>query len=123
MAVLFILCLGDKNMTTVNYNIRLDKELRDQAFSVLDSYGLPPSQAIKIFLKQIAKTNSIPLSFDYAQIPQNPQNDQIEQNELIPNEETRQAMFQSREDYLNGKLTRYKTADDAMKAMEEIACG
>ncbi len=56
-------------MATVNYNIRIDKELRDQAFAVLDRYGLPPSQAVKIFLNQIARTNSIPLSFDYEQQP------------------------------------------------------
>ncbi len=56
-------------MTTVNYNIRIDKELRDQAFAVLDRYGLPPSQAVKIFLNQIARTNRIPLSFDYEQQP------------------------------------------------------
>ena len=52
-------------MTTTNYNIRLDQELKDKAFSVLESYGLTPSQAIKLFLHQVAETNSIPLSFDY----------------------------------------------------------
>ncbi len=54
-------------MSAVSYNIRLDKELRDEAFSVLDSYGLSPSQAFKLFLKQVAKTKAVPLSFDYQQ--------------------------------------------------------
>lgn len=52
-------------MTTTNYNIRLEKELRDKAFAVLESYGLTPSQAIKLFLTQVAQTNAVPLSFEY----------------------------------------------------------
>lgn len=52
-------------MTTSNYNIRLDQELKERAFSVLESYGLTPSQAIKLFLNQVAETNTVPLSFDY----------------------------------------------------------
>ena len=56
-------------MTTTNYNIRLDQELRDRAFSVFESYGLTPSQAIKLFLNQVAETNTVPLSFDYQATP------------------------------------------------------
>ena len=56
-------------MTTTNYNIRLDQELKERAFSVLESYGLTPSQAIKLFLNQVAETNTVPLSFDYQAMP------------------------------------------------------
>ena len=52
-------------MTTTNYNVRLDQDLKDRAFSVIESYGLTPSQAIRLFLNQIADTNEVPLSFDY----------------------------------------------------------
>lgn len=52
-------------MTTTNYNIRLDQDLRERAFSVFESYGLTPSQAIKLFLNQVAETNAVPLAFDY----------------------------------------------------------
>lgn len=52
-------------MTTTNYNVRLDKDLKDRAFSVFESYGLTPSQAIRLFLNQVADTNTVPLSFDY----------------------------------------------------------
>lgn len=58
-------------MSTTNYNIRLDQELKEKAFSVFESYGLTPSQAIKLFLTQVAETNSIPLSFDYHSKPSN----------------------------------------------------
>ena len=52
-------------MTTINYNIRIEKELKDSAFSVFEGYGLTPSQAIKLFLTQVAQTNTVPLSFEY----------------------------------------------------------
>lgn len=52
-------------MTTTNFNLRLDKELRDRSFSVFERYGLSASQALKLFLNQVAETNAIPLSFDY----------------------------------------------------------
>lgn len=58
-------------MSTTNYNIRLDQELRDHAFAVFESYGLTPSQAIKLFLTQVAETNTVPLSFDYHSKPVN----------------------------------------------------
>ena len=54
-------------MTTTNYNIRLDQDLKDRSFSVLESYGLTPSQAIRLFFNQVADTNAVPLSFDYQQ--------------------------------------------------------
>lgn len=52
-------------MATTNYNIRLDETLKNQAFSVIESYGLTPAQAIKLFLHQVAETGCIPLDFSY----------------------------------------------------------
>ena len=52
-------------MPTTNYNIRLDEALKDRAFSVIESYGLTPAQAIKLFLHQVAETGCIPLDFSY----------------------------------------------------------
>ena len=52
-------------MASSNFNMRLDDELRNRAFPVLESYGLSPSQAIKLFLTQVAETHTVPLSFDY----------------------------------------------------------
>ena len=53
-------------MTTTNFNLRLEQDLRDRAFPVFERYGLSASQAFKLFLTQVAETNKIPLSFDYA---------------------------------------------------------
>ncbi len=92
-------------MATTNYNLRLDKELKDNAFSVFDSYGLTPSQAIKLFLNQVAKTQVIPLSFDWKQA-------------RIPNAETERAILEAREELKTVK--RYHTVDEVMNAIKEI---
>lgn len=65
-----------------SYTFRLDNELKTQAFSVFKSYGVNPAQAIKMFLRQVVETNSIPVKLDYQ-----------------PNAETLAAM----EDALQGK--------------------
>ena len=67
-------------MTTTNYNIRLDQELKDSAFAVFESYGLTPSQAIKLFLTQVAQTNQVPLSFEYQKVAA------VSQDKLLVNE-------------------------------------
>lgn len=53
-------------MATTNFNIRLDTDLRDKAFPVFENYGLSAASAFKLFLRQVAETKTIPLSFDYA---------------------------------------------------------
>ena len=91
-------------MTSVNYNIRIEKELRDEAFAVLDSYGLPPSQAFRLFLKQIAGTGVVPLSFDYAPKP----------IDYEKNPDTMQAIADAR----SGNMSRYQNVDELMTAIE-----
>ncbi len=49
----------------VNFNLRLDKQLRDEANAVLAGYGMTTAQAIRLFLTNIAHTKTIPLSFEY----------------------------------------------------------
>lgn len=68
-------------MTSVTYNIRLDEGLKNEAFSVIQSFGMTPAQAIKLFLKQTAQTKSIPLNFDYE-----------------PNATTKQALDEAKQD-------------------------
>ena len=52
-------------MANILYNFRIDQDLKDRAFSVFESYGLTPAQAIKLFLNQVADTQTVPLSFNY----------------------------------------------------------
>lgn len=95
-------------MAAVSYNMRIDQELRDKAFPVLDSYGLTPSQAFKLFLKQVANTNTVPLSFDYQQ-----------GHTLSPNGEA--LLLESIAALKNGEYVRYHTVDEALTGLLELA--
>lgn len=53
-------------MGYTNFNVQLDSELYQAACSVLEQYGLTPSQAVQIFFNQIVHTGKVPLSFDWA---------------------------------------------------------
>ena len=59
-------------MATTNFNVRLDENLRAEATQILASYGLSPTQAIKLFFNQVVATHKIPLSFDYQSIEKQP---------------------------------------------------
>ena len=48
-----------------SYTFRLDEELKQQAFSVFRNYGLNPAQAIKMILRQVAETKTIPVELNY----------------------------------------------------------
>lgn len=90
-----------------NFNMRLDDDLRADVYPILEQYGLSPSQAVRMFFNQIARTGKIPLSFDWAEIP-------------TPNSETAQAIRAGRADYQAGRLTGY-SADTAAQALADMA--
>ncbi len=92
-------------MATTNYNIRLDDNLRERAFAVFESYGLSPSQAIKLFLNQVADTRTVPLSFDYKAA--------VESH----NEATRQSLIAAREEFKTAK--RYNSLEEMMRDIQE----
>ena len=48
-------------MSSINFNIRMDKSLKERTFPIIESYGLTPAQAVKLFFNQIANTRIIPL--------------------------------------------------------------
>lgn len=60
MAQLPYICIGVYIMENVNYNLRIDKALRDKSFAVIESFGLSSAQAIRLFLKQTAETDGVP---------------------------------------------------------------
>lgn len=94
-------------MTTTNYNIRIEQDLKNRAFTVFESYGLTPAQAFKLFLNQVADTQAVPLSFDYkAKIPNAVT--QAAMQELITNRQTRH-------------LPEYDDASDMMRDIQGAA--
>lgn len=89
-------------MSSSMYNFRLDDDLRKQAFAVIESYGLTPPQALKLFLKHIADTQTIPLTFHH-------------HAERVPNAQTRAAMQEIIDDRADKQLKRYDSLDDMMQ--------
>jgi DNA-damage-inducible protein J len=94
-------------MGTTNFNLRLEQDLRDRAFPVFERYGLSASQAFKLFLTQVAETNKIPLSFDYAE------------DEDVPNSVTRKALSEARNSTDFSEF--YATTEEFLKAMQDLA--
>lgn len=88
-------------MSTTNFNIRMDEKLKEEAFPIIESYGLTPAQAIKLFLKQIADTKAIPLNFDY-------------KTNRIPNELTKLAMLELLNNRSENALVQYSSLDELM---------
>ncbi|WP_019674150.1 type II toxin-antitoxin system RelB/DinJ family antitoxin [Psychrobacter lutiphocae] len=82
-----------------NFNMRLDDDLKASAYPVLEQYGLTPTQAVRMFLNEIAQTKKIPLSLDWAS----------DTPSYAPNLETAKAISEGREDYQAGRLDGYKT--------------
>ncbi|MDO5091710.1 MAG: type II toxin-antitoxin system RelB/DinJ family antitoxin [Cardiobacteriaceae bacterium] len=89
-------------MSSSMYNFRMDDDLRKEAFAVIESYGLTPPQALKLFLKHIADTHTIPLSFQHHAT-------------RLPNAATRAAMREIERDREHPHLTRYASLDDMMQ--------
>lgn len=93
-------------MAAINFNIRMDENLKKRAFPVIESYGLTPAQAVKLFLNQIAVTQTIPISFEH-------------NANRIPNTLTRRAI-EDTETELN-TAERYSTVEEAIIAMQDLA--
>lgn len=51
--------------TSTMYQFRLDQKEKAEAFAVIESLGLKPAQAMRLFLRQVKQTNSIPFPIEY----------------------------------------------------------
>ena len=93
-------------MSSINFNIRMDKSLKERTFPIIESYGLTPAQAVKLFFNQIANTRSIPLSFNY--------------DNRVPNEATRQAMLEAVARRASGDMGKgYTDLNEMMRDIQE----
>lgn len=80
--------------STVNFNMRLEKELKDETSQIFENYGMTTSQAVRMFLVNVAKTKKIPLSFDY------------QADDLVLGDQTLQAIKQGRLNWIDSNPTR-----------------
>lgn len=55
---------------TATLNLRVDPDVKSGAEDVLSQLGLPMSTAIDLFLRQVARTRSIPFPITLASAPQ-----------------------------------------------------
>ena len=92
-------------MSSSNFNMRLDDDLRASVYPILEQYGLTPSQAVRMFFNQIASTGKVPLTFDWA----NP----------VPNAVTRKAIEEARSRICDSRTV--QNVDEAIQAMQELA--
>lgn len=53
-------------MSTANFNMRFDRDTKQQLDEVLAEYGLTTPQAFKLIANQIINTRKVPLTFDWA---------------------------------------------------------
>lgn len=77
---------------STTYQIRLEDDLRNDAFELFRRLGLTPAQAIKMFLRQAVNTQSLPIPVTYQ-----------------PNAETIQAIAEARE---GRDMVRCENAED-----------
>ena len=97
-------------MSAVNFNMRLEEDLRNDANHIFEEYGLTMPQAFKLFLNQVVKTRTVPLAFDYAKEPT-----------LTPKAAAK--LLQSLNEIEKGEYTEYETVEEAIKAMSDEAHG
>lgn len=86
-----------------NFNLRLDDNLKAQSFGVIESFGMTPSQFMRLVLKQVADTGSLPLSFEKRQ------------EHKKPSEKLLRAMAELE----NDDLPTYASVDDLLTAYHE----
>ena len=87
---------------TGNINVRIEQELKEEAEEKLNYLGLTMAEAIKLFLKQVTLTNSIPFKIE---IPKY-------------NKQTVEAMAEAKEIKNNPKS--YKAFNSVEELMEDL---
>ncbi len=87
----------------VNFNLRLEKDLKEKTGAIFENYGMTTAQAIRMFLHNVANTKKIPLVFDY------------QANDRTPSPSTLEAI----EEVKNGDVIKYKNLDEFVSAFNE----
>ena len=89
-------------MATTNLNIRIDKEIKDQADRIFFELGLNMTTAINMFLRTTIRENGIPFSLKLD----------------VPNEITAAAIEEGRRIASDNNVKGYNNMDDLKAALE-----
>ena len=89
-------------MSSVSMNVRMDKNIKEQAQKLFSEFGLDMTTAINIFLRQSVREQKIPF--------------EVRMN--IPNKETLEALEEVRKMKLNPSKTRsYRDVDEMLREL------
>lgn len=86
---------------SVSYALRVDEKLKEEVSAVAEYYGLDLATMTRALWSQIARTKRIPLEF----------------SDEEPNEESLEAIRQTREMIQNGTGKAYATAEELFEAL------
>ncbi len=85
-------------MKTAAVHSRIEPDIKEKAETILQRLGVSPTEAIRMFYTQIALRNGLPFAVE------------------IPNEETEQALRDSRS---GRNLERFDSVDDLVKSWQK----
>lgn len=88
---------------SVSYQIRLEESEKERAFSVFRELGISPAQAVRLFLRQVVETRSIPFPIRQATArcpigSDHTPNDELARDLLKPDSEKGYTAFSSVDD-------------------------
>ena len=89
-------------MATTNLNIRIDKDIKDQAEEIFNELGLNMTTAVNMFLRTAIREQGIPFELKLD----------------IPNETTAAAIEEGRKIMSDSSTPRYSSMDDLKEVME-----
>lgn len=90
-------------MTSTNLNIRIEKEIKDQADRIFSELGLNMTTAINMFLRTTIRENGIPFALKLD----------------VPNNTTAAAIKERRRIAYDSSVKGYSNMDDLKSALEE----
>ena len=90
-------------MTTTNLNIRIEKDVKNQAEEIFNELGLNMTTAINIFLRSAIREHGIPFDLKLD----------------VPNDNTVAAILEGRKLMSDPTAPRYSSMDDLKAALEE----
>jgi len=80
--------------TSTMYQFRIDPKEKAEAFAVIESLGLKPAQAMRLFLRQVRQTHSIPFPIEHTP------NERVAKLLLLPDDQKGYESFSSVEDLM-----------------------
>ena len=93
---------GGVYMATTNLNIRIDKDIKDQAEEIFNELGLNMTTAVNMFLRTAIREQGIPFELKLD----------------VPNETTAAAIEEGRKMMSDSSAPRYSSMDALKKALE-----